>query len=194
MSKYKRLGKNTILVFIGNLGSKLIALIMLPFYTKCLTVEDFGISDIILVYATFFIGIISLSISESVFIFPKNQSKEKQSEYFSSGLFYTFFCLIIAAILFYITKYIFTIYNIENSFTKYVWIIFFLAIVMFLQKYFQQFTRSIDKMKVYAITGVILQTLIAVFSFLLIFFLNIACMLDIGICSDISKIQKFGTT
>ena len=54
MKKYKRLGKNTSLVFIGNLGSKLIALLMLPFYTKWLTVEDYEVTDIINVYASFY--------------------------------------------------------------------------------------------------------------------------------------------
>ena len=54
MNKYKRLGKNTFLVFIGNTGSKLIALVMLPFYTSWLSVEDYGVTDIINVYVSFF--------------------------------------------------------------------------------------------------------------------------------------------
>lgn len=50
MARYSRLGKNTVLVFIGNAGSKLVGLLMLPFYTRCLSVEDYGTTDIINVY------------------------------------------------------------------------------------------------------------------------------------------------
>jgi O-antigen/teichoic acid export membrane protein len=47
MNKYRRLGKNTLFVFIGNASSKLIGLLMLPFYTRWLSVEDYGTTDII---------------------------------------------------------------------------------------------------------------------------------------------------
>ena len=74
MNKYKRLGKNTFLVFIGNTGSKLIALVMLPFYTSWLSVEDYGVTDIINVYVSFLVSIVSCCIAESIFIFnPKDQ-------------------------------------------------------------------------------------------------------------------------
>ena len=66
MNKYKRLGKNTFLVFIGNTGSKLIALVMLPFYTSWLSVEDYGVTDIINVYVSFLVSIVSCCIAESI--------------------------------------------------------------------------------------------------------------------------------
>jgi O-antigen/teichoic acid export membrane protein len=168
VSKYKRLGKNTILVFIGNLGSKLIALFMLPFYTKWLSVEDYGVTDVITVYAGFFLGIISLSIAEAVFIYPKDKDIIRQKKYFSSGLFFSFVCFLVAAFIFFIAKSIFRYYHVVNSFTQYTWTIYFVILAMFLQVYLQQFTRCIDKMKIYAITGIILTTLIALFAFLLI--------------------------
>ena len=58
MGKYSRLGKNILLVFIGNVGSKLIGLLMLPFYTRWLSVEDYGVTDVISVYVSFFLGIV----------------------------------------------------------------------------------------------------------------------------------------
>lgn len=58
MARYSRLGKNTVLVFIGNAGSKLVGLLMLPFYTRCLSVEDYGTTDIINVYVTFLLSIV----------------------------------------------------------------------------------------------------------------------------------------
>lgn len=93
MSKYKLLGKNTFLVFVGNFGSKMIAFVMLPFYTKWLSVEEYGMSDNVLVYVGLLLAILTLSISESIFLFSKNHEVEEQKQYLSSGLIYSSFFL-----------------------------------------------------------------------------------------------------
>ena len=41
--RYKRLGKNTILVFMGKAGSSLVGLLMLPFYTHWLSTDEYGV-------------------------------------------------------------------------------------------------------------------------------------------------------
>jgi O-antigen/teichoic acid export membrane protein len=168
MSKYKSLGKNTVLVFIGNAGSKLIGLLMLPFYTKWLSVEDYGVTDIITIYAAFLLGIITCCITDAIFIFPKDVSKEKQRNYFSSGLFFAVLCFLVAAGLFIVAKLIFNIVGISNSFTKYSWIIYLIILGTFIQNYLQQFSRSIGKVKVYAISGLLLTVFSAVLAFVLI--------------------------
>jgi O-antigen/teichoic acid export membrane protein len=71
MGKYSRLGKNTLLVFVGNAGAKLIGLLMLPFYTRWLSGEDYGTTDIISVYATLLLSVVTACIADAVFIFPK---------------------------------------------------------------------------------------------------------------------------
>ena len=52
MNKYKRLGKNSLLVFIGSIGSKLLAILMLPFYTAWLSVENYGDIDLVGTYVS----------------------------------------------------------------------------------------------------------------------------------------------
>ncbi|MDR0364995.1 MAG: polysaccharide biosynthesis protein, partial [Bacteroidales bacterium] len=84
MGKYRRLGKNTLLVFIGNMGAKIIGLLMLPFYTRWLSVEDYGTTDIINVYVSLLLGLATACVAEAVFIFPKGQPVERQKAYFSS--------------------------------------------------------------------------------------------------------------
>lgn len=168
MNKYKKLGVNTVLVFIGNMGSKLIGLLMLPFYTKWLSVADYGTFNLITIYVGFLLGVITFSISESVFIFPKDQSVQKQKEYFSSGLFITTLSFIATGILFFALKNILLSLNVQNTLTDYTWVIFGMIAASFLQAYVQQFARSIDKIKVYAITGIVLTASIAGFSVLLI--------------------------
>ena len=70
MGKYKTLGTNTILVFIGNASAKLIGLLMLPLYTRWLSVEDYGLTDLLTVYVTFLVGIVSCSIYEEQNVTP----------------------------------------------------------------------------------------------------------------------------
>jgi O-antigen/teichoic acid export membrane protein len=168
MNKYRRLGKNTLLVFVGNSGARLMSLIMLPFYTRWLSVEDYGTSDIINVYVSLLLGLVTACITESVFIFPKGKPIEKQKNYFSSGLVFAICSLFLTAILFKVVKIFFTANRIANSFTQSTWLIYGLMVANFLQQYVQQFTRSIDKMKVYSATGVTITVSTATFSFFII--------------------------
>lgn len=168
MSKYKRLGKNTILVFWGNAGSKIIGLILLPFYTKWLSVDDYGTTDVIRVYVAFLMSFVALSVQEAIFIFPSGQTKNRQCSYFSSGLVFSFICIAVFAVIFVIIDRFFIFYNIENSFSRNISSIFFLLVFTFLQAFIQNFIRSINKMAVYSLTGIVLTISTAFFSFIFI--------------------------
>lgn len=165
MGKYSRLGKNTLLVFIGNAGSKLISLFMLPFYTHWLSVEDYGTTDVITVYVTFLMGIVSCCMAESIFIFPKGAIREKQEMYFSSAVAFLSVALCITALLFYAGGLLFDCYHIHNSFSDNLWLIYGMLASMVIQQFAQQFTRSIDQMRVYSITGIILTASTALLAF-----------------------------
>jgi len=168
MNKYTRLGKNTILIFVGNAGAKLITLVMLPFYTRWLSVEDYGVTDIINVYVTLLLGLSTACIAEAVFLFPKGQPQEKQKAYFSSGLAFAFCTLLLTALLFKVITGIFTYRGLSNTFTDNAPAVYWLLAVTFLQQYIQQFVRSIDKMKIYSTTGIVLTVCTALFSFVMI--------------------------
>lgn len=162
------MGKNTLLVFVGKVGTKCISLLMLPFYTRWLSVEDYGTTDIINIYVTFILSFVSCFIADAIFIFPKNQEIGRQKEYFSSGLCFFVFSSCITALFFTIIDYISNIYCWINSFTDNLWLIYGMIVTIFLQQFMQQFTRSIDKIHIYSITGIVLTILTALFSFLLI--------------------------
>lgn len=167
-NKYKTLGFNTFLIFIGNASAKLLGLIMLPFYTKWLSVEDYGITDIISVYATCLISIVSCCIYDAIFIFPRNQELNLQKQYFSSGIAFTLLVGSCTAFLFGIIESVSDYYHFNFSFTRYIWFIYALLFSEILQKYAQQFTRSINKMLIYSTTGIIVTGSTAIFSIILI--------------------------
>ena len=88
MGRAKQLGKNTLLVFIGSFGAKIISFIMLPFYTRWLSVTDYGVVDMISIYQSLLTDFLTAAISTSIFIFPKGVAFHRQKEYFSSGFYF----------------------------------------------------------------------------------------------------------
>jgi O-antigen/teichoic acid export membrane protein len=166
--KYARLFKNSFIIMIGSAGSRILGLIMLPFYTHWLNSSNYGTTDIINVYSTFLLSIISFCLAEAIFVFPKNKDFGDQKKYFSSALFYAIFSFIFCGICFYFLSLYFHSYHINNSFSDNLWYIFAMMIVTFLQQYIQQFICSIDKMFIYSSTGIILSILTIFFSFILI--------------------------
>ncbi|RHK91523.1 exopolysaccharide biosynthesis protein [Bacteroides xylanisolvens] len=168
MSRLRQLGKNTFLVFIGSFGSKLISFVMLPFYTRWLSTIDYGVVDMIGVYQALLVGLITGAISDAIFVFPKNASYEKQKSYFTSGILFSFLTFTVSAFLFYLVKKGFEIGGGFNSFTQYTGWIYIMILFSFLQSFLQQFCRSVDKMYVFSIVGILLTLFTALFSFLLV--------------------------
>lgn len=156
------------LVFAGNAGARLIGLVMLPLYTRWLTVEEYGAADLVTVYAGLLTGITTVCIDAAVFVLPKDETKENQKAYFSSGLAVSLCALAAAAaVVRAVTQYC-ARKNIINSFSVYGWLIYGLMCSVFLQQYIQQFVRAAGKLTVYSVTGVVLAALTAFFSCVLI--------------------------
>lgn len=168
MNKYSRLGKNTLLVFLGNAGSKLIGLIMLPLYTKWLTVDDYGLTDILNVYVSLFLGVVTCCIAESLFIFPKDVDNDMKKEYFTSGIVFLFISMSITVLVFAVISFFSHRFDWINSFTSNVWIVYGMIACSMLQQVTQQFTRSLDRMTVYSVTGIVVTIFTAAFAFLFI--------------------------
>ncbi len=88
MGRYQTLFKNTSFIMIGGALSKVISFIMLPLYTLWLNPSDYGLSDIISIYASLLVSIATLGIAEAMFVFPKGAETEDQKKYFSSSIIY----------------------------------------------------------------------------------------------------------
>lgn len=168
MGKFSTLGKNTLLILIGNVTSKMFALLMLPLYTSWLSVEDFGTTDIIIVYSTLLLGVVSCCIAEAIFVIPKGHSIEEKNIYFSSGLFFLIIVSVLSALLWVILDKLFYIFCITNSFSINLWGIYFILITNIFFVYCQQFCRSIDKIFNYSVAGIVLTISTAVYSIIFV--------------------------
>lgn len=165
-SKYKSLGVNTVLVFIGKLGSGLITFLMLPLYTRWLGPEQFGLVELVNTYSNIIISLATCCMADAIFIYPKTADQEGKRKYFSSGLAVALIGIFLAFILSFFLML--DIFSILGSFHTNSTQIVLLSSCLFLQSYTQQFTRSIDKMKVYSASGIVLSAAIALYAFLLI--------------------------
>ena len=152
--QYKRLGKNTLIVFIGNFGTKLISFFLLPLYTRWLTVEDYGTADLISSYAALLLVLVSGCIMDAVFVFPKGESHETQGKYFSTSFGFSAITITLSGI----ALYGFQLIGGESIFRTYTIAIWAIMSTSIIQSLTQQFARSIDKMKVFGATGIV-QTL-----------------------------------
>lgn len=152
MRRYSKLLKNTSLVIIGNIGTRLISFIILPFYTYWLLAEEYGTVDLISTYVLLLSGIFSLGLPEALFRYPKGQKLEKQQRYVSSAFVLIAVSAIVILLLFFGIR---QVWYIDNVFINYTYYIYGILILSTIQNCLLQLSRGIDKMSVYVLTGII---------------------------------------
>lgn len=164
--KYKTLATNTGLLFVGSFGSKMISFFMLPLYTTWLSIDDFGTSDIITVYSTILVAIVSLCIAEAVFVIPTGKSCDDQKKYFSSSLV---FGLISAAVLLllYILIHLLGGSQTTSFFTNIGYISLLCGTTIYMS-IAQQFCKCINMIRFFAFAGIIHTLCVAALGFILI--------------------------
>lgn len=168
MNKYKSLLSNTLLVFGGNIGSKLITLFMMPMYTRWLSVEGYGLTDLLTIYVTLLFSIVSFCIPDALFIFPCGVSRNEQKKYFSSGLSFNALSIFFTFFLFLTLDIISGLYNWHNSFVDNIWFIYIMLITQIFQQQCQQYSRSLNRMTIYSLTGLIYTISFALYSIMFI--------------------------
>lgn len=156
MGKYSRLGKNALFMFVGSIGSKVLTFLMLPFYTSYLSVGDYGTVDLIMVYVTLLTSIVTCCLTEAIFVFPKDRPSDEQKSYFTSGFLFSAGALLLAGLLFAVSANLLRSADYNGIFAEYNVYIFLTICTTYFQSYTQQFARSIGKVKIYVISGIIL--------------------------------------
>lgn len=193
ISKYKKLYKDSIIFAIGNFGSKILSLILVPLYVRYLSTSEYGTIDIIITTTNIILPIMSFSIYEGAlrFLFDKSLSKKR---IVSTSLNISFLGIIVVFIIgFFLDNFI------EKNFVFYS---LFLVSFQSIQTLFAQIVRSLGDTKLYAINGIIYTFVMGLLNivFLMNFHLGISgyfyALIITNICSIIfllsfSKITSF---
>lgn len=87
MSKQGRLLKNTAILLLGTIGTKLINFIMLPLYTDWLSVEEYGIIDVFTTIVSMAVPILTLQLDQAIFRFMlDDETNQKRTVTVSTAL------------------------------------------------------------------------------------------------------------
>ncbi len=155
MSRSKTLFNNTIIFMISSFASKLLGFLMLPFYTRVMTLDEFGSSDFVILTVGLLIPLLTISISEGVLRFTLDE-KEDKKEVFSFGL-----KLILASFIFLMVLY--PLISMITAIRENLILFYSIYISQALNMYFNQFLRGLNKIKLIGFVGVI-QTIVTVIS------------------------------
>lgn len=125
MNEKSRLIKNTGIIAIGNLSTKLVSFLLLPLYTSILSTSEYGTVDYIISLSVFFAPVISLLMDESMFRFLIDCKNDKEkTQVISISLIYILIGSIIFLFIALPVKYLFNF-----SYANYL-IVYVLSIVL----------------------------------------------------------------
>ena len=79
MNKYKKLLSDTVILGIGTFASKALVLLMMPFYTGCLSPSQYGTADLISQTANLLIPLACAGICDGLFRFTLDSGADKPS-------------------------------------------------------------------------------------------------------------------
>lgn len=85
MGKYKRLLSNTAILGAGTFASKVLVLLLMPFYTSILSTSEFGTADLIAQTANLLIPLAAVGICDGIFRFTLDSVEDKRA-IFSTGV------------------------------------------------------------------------------------------------------------
>ena len=75
--KYKRLGKDIFIFFLGTLGSKIILFLLVPLYTNMLSQSEYGTAELVFTVGQLLVPCVSLTIYDAVFRFGLMKDKNR---------------------------------------------------------------------------------------------------------------------
>ncbi len=78
MGRYKRLLSNTAILGAGTFASKVLVLLLMPFYTAILSTSEFGTADLIAQTANLLIPLASIGICDGIFRFTLDAAEGKR--------------------------------------------------------------------------------------------------------------------
>lgn len=153
-TKYKRLVADTFIFALGNLGSKVILFFMVPLYTKFLTKEEYGTSDLVFTVAQLLVPFVSLVIFDAVLRFGLEKGADKQSVLKSS-----FVVILLGSMITVMVTPAFLLYKPLSEWRWYLCIYVILTMVGNVEL---NYLKLIDKNKSFAIISILHTLVLAV--------------------------------
>lgn len=149
-NKHKYLAKNVGLFSISSFAPKILAFILIPIYTNCLTTAEYGVSDLITTTVSLLLPFFTLDIQDAVMRFTLDKKYEK-SDVFTTSLRVVLIgtgLICVGAFMASTLK----IPGLENSYLIFFVLMYFTTA---LSNSLTMFCRGIDKVNVLVVGGVL---------------------------------------
>ncbi|MBE6716615.1 MAG: hypothetical protein E7573_06820 [Ruminococcaceae bacterium] len=165
-SRNEKLVKNVILFAIGNIGSKLLQVILVPLYTRVMTSSEYGTVDIMQAVVSLLIPIFSFTIYEAVFRYAMEKEYNKKAVY-STGIVMSVLGTLIlctggTAVSFFIDP-------------VFVWLVVANSVAGFFRSLLSQYARAVEKTVLFTVDSVLLTVFVLILNIIFII------KLDMGI-------------
>ena len=142
-----KLLSNTLIFTVGKFVSKIIVILMLPFYTSYLSSAQYSTADLITNLCNLLIPIACLGVSEGIFREAASGEDDKEA-FFTNGVV----LMLIGAAAFLVLS---PILSLVDYFTNYIWLIIIYVISSNIHSVCSQYVCAIGKTKLFAGQGVL---------------------------------------
>ncbi|MHA6647230.1 lipopolysaccharide biosynthesis protein [Aerococcus urinae] len=159
MNPYKKLFNNSIIFALGSLSSKIITMLLVPVYTYLLTTGEYGTIDLVTISVQILVPIVSLCMGEAILRFAIDV--QNKTSLVTNVLLITTYGIIIFLLPL----------PLLLKFSKNSLLIFFtyiLTVTQIFQTILSQYSRGLNRTKLFAVNGVLVTFLIAVFNIIFI--------------------------
>ncbi len=104
MNKEKELTKNTLIITLGNICTKLVTFFLLPLYTTVLTTSEYGIVDLLNTLVGLLLPIVTFQAEQAIFreLIENRKKEEEKKIIISSGIFTVIIQVIIYLFIFFV--------------------------------------------------------------------------------------------
>ncbi len=158
-NRNEKLVKNVLLFAIGNIGSKLLQIILVPLYTRVMTSAEYGTVDIMQAVVSLLMPIFSFTIYEAVFRYAMEKDYDKRAV-FSTGIIMS----LLGTVVLCAGSGIASIY-IDKTF---VWLVATNSAVGFFRSLLSQYARAVEKTVLFTVDSVLLTVFVLILNVLFI--------------------------
>ncbi|MGH2063305.1 lipopolysaccharide biosynthesis protein [Aerococcus urinaeequi] len=157
MNKYKKLLGNSLVLTLGNFGSKFINFFLVPLYTAVLTTSEYGTVDIINTTTNLLIPLLTVELGQAVIRYAiADNTEDSHESILSNTIMHT---LAISLIL----VFLYPVINFFGIFGGYTNSFLILLIFRLFNQILSSYVRGVGKIKAFALNG-ILMTVVTVLS------------------------------
>lgn len=165
MGKYRFLARNTVIISIGTLLSKLVTFLMVRFYTGVLTPAKYGTGDLLITTVSLLMPFASFGISNGVFRFFPEYPHAKKSV-FSIGIYTVTAGVVVLAVLLPILRLV-------DEIQGYLLMLIVMTLAACYHSVCEQYARADGNMILYAKQGLLNTVLVVTLNLLLLTVLHL---------------------